>query len=635
MSKMKELNLPDEEVSKIKDEILHKEGENLRKKRQKLSIFDFEPIKIIGQGAFGEVRVCKYIPTNDIIAIKKMKKDEMHKKNQILHVRAEREVLSQAKNEWIVDLKFSFQDNRYLYLGMEYLPGGDLMSLLMDRDILPELDAKFYAAELVLCIESVHKLNCIHRDLKPDNVLIGKDGHIKLSDFGLSKKMEFPLYDNNIDNNNNALNINNTNKENSYASKFSQFKLMTKNKRRTYAFSTVGTPDYIAPEVFKQKGYGPEVDWWSLGVIMFEMMIGFPPFFSKTSTETCRKILNWKNNFYIPEEADISAEAYDILIKLINDVEFRLGGNGADEVKNHPFFKGIDWDNLKKTKPPFIPKLDSDYDTKYFDEFEENEPFYPINKEKYPVKKDMCFVDFTYNRENDNYRDNMKSALEVFDSIKENMNFTNIRNSYNVTEGNFNNYSNSERRGNLSFNRKNSNSKSKSKSKGKNINSDRDNYIASVDIDKKVNNKKIPYSTKEIINYTNIKTKFTNGIYSNYIPISTTKSNSKGKNINYSKGLLNDSQRKKIIPLSNKVNYPQSAINTNKIHSNYINVHNYEIPNKQINVNQVFGKQNQNSNDIPGNNFKFLNLKNTINNIGFNVVGNNNKIIKKSTKNLV
>ena len=111
MSKMKELNLPDEEVSKIKDEILHKEGENLRKKRQKLSIFDFEPIKIIGQGAFGEVRVCKYIPTNDIIAIKKMKKDEMHKKNQILHVRAEREVLSQAKNEWIVDLKFSFSFN--------------------------------------------------------------------------------------------------------------------------------------------------------------------------------------------------------------------------------------------------------------------------------------------------------------------------------------------------------------------------------------------------------------------------------------------------------------------------------------------------------------------------------------------
>ena len=628
---MQELNLPDEEVSKIKDEILHKEGENLRKKRQKLSIFDFEPIKIIGQGAFGEVRVCKYIPTNDIVAIKKMKKLEMHEKNQILHVRAEREVLSQAKNDWIVNLKFSFQDNKYLYLGMEYLPGGDLMSLLMDRDILPELDAKFYAAELVLCIESVHKLNCIHRDLKPDNVLIGKDGHIKLSDFGLSKRMEFPLYDNNIDNNNLNSNLNNNN-YNTYASKFNQFKLMTKNKRRAYAFSTVGTPDYIAPEVFKQKGYGPEVDWWSLGVIMYEMMIGFPPFFSKTSTETCRKILNWKNTFYIPEEADISNEAYDILVNLINDVEFRLGGNGAEQVKNHPFFKGVDWDNIKNQKPPFIPQLDSDYDTKYFDDFKENEPFYPVIKEKYPMKKDICFVDFTYNRDNDNYRENMKNALEVFDSIKENMNYNNIKNSYNISENNI--YSNSERMtrmANHSFNSKNSyNSKSKSKSKGKNLNSDRENYISSVDIQKKVNYKKIPLNTKDSIHYSNIKTKLTHGIYSNYIPSSSYKSNSKGKNNNYTKILLNDSYKKKGPPIGNKVNYPQSAINTNKIHSNYIHYHNNDnnIQNKQINVNQIFSKQNQ-MNDNTGNHFKFLNLKNALNNIGYNSVGNSNKLIKK------
>ena len=625
---MQELNLPDEEVSKIKDEILHKEGENLRKKRQKLSIFDFEPIKIIGQGAFGEVRVCKYIPTNDIVAIKKMKKLEMHEKNQILHVRAEREVLSQAKNDWIVNLKFSFQDNKYLYLGMEYLPGGDLMSLLMDRDILPELDAKFYAAELVLCIESVHKLNCIHRDLKPDNVLIGKDGHIKLSDFGLSKRMEFPLYDNNIDNNNLNSNLNNNN-YNTYASKFNQFKLMTKNKRRAYAFSTVGTPDYIAPEVFKQKGYGPEVDWWSLGVIMYEMMIGFPPFFSKTSTETCRKILNWKNTFYIPEEADISNEAYDILVNLINDVEFRIGGNGAEQVKNHPFFKGVDWDNIKNQKPPFIPQLDSDYDTKYFDDFKENEPFYPVIKEKYPMKKDICFVDFTYNRDNDNYRENMKNALEVFDSIKENMNLNNIKNSYNISENNL--YSNSERMTNHSFNSKNSyNSKSKSKSKGKNLNSDRENYISSVDIQKKVNYKKIPLNTKDSIHYSNIKTKLTHGIYSNYIPSSSYKSNSKGKNNNYTKILLNDSYKKKGPPIGNKVNYPQSAINTNKIHSNYIHYHNNDnnIQNKQINVNQIFSKQNQ-MNDNTGNHFKFLNLKNALNNIGYNSVGNSNKLIKK------
>mgnify|MGYP002625252221 FL=1 len=223
---MNELNIPEEEASKIKEEILHKEGENLRKKRQKISIFDFVPIKIIGKGAFGEVRVCKYIPTGDVVAIKKMKKDEMHKKNQVLHVRAEREVLSQAKNQWIVELKFSFQDQKYLYLGMEFLPGGDLMTLLMSRDILPEEEAKFYAAEMVLAIESVHEMDCIHRDLKPDNVLIDKDGHIKLSDFGLSKKLEFILNDQKNINNNSLKNrkLNELNRHLSYAEQFNEFK---------------------------------------------------------------------------------------------------------------------------------------------------------------------------------------------------------------------------------------------------------------------------------------------------------------------------------------------------------------------------------------------------------------------------
>jgi serine/threonine kinase 38 len=117
-----------------------------------------------------------------------MKKDEMHKKNQVMHIRSEKEVLSLSNNPWVVDLKCSFQDENYLYLVMEYLPGGDLMTLLMTRDILSENDSRFYAAQLVLAIESVHKMNCIHRDLKPDNVLIGKDGNIKLSDFGLCKR---------------------------------------------------------------------------------------------------------------------------------------------------------------------------------------------------------------------------------------------------------------------------------------------------------------------------------------------------------------------------------------------------------------------------------------------------------------
>ena len=402
----------------------------IRKKRQKISIFDFEPIKIIGKGAFGEVRVCRYSPTQDIVAIKKMKKDEMHKNKQVLNVRAEKDVLSEANNPWIVDLKFSFQDQKYLYLGMEFLQGGDLLSLLMDKDILPECDAKFYAAELVLAIENVHKLNCIHRDLKPDNVLIGKDGHIKLSDFGLSKKVDFSIYNNDslldIENE-----INNNPKQNSYAMQFSQFKMLhkTKQSRRAYAFSTVGTPDYIAPEVMANTGYGPEVDWWSLGVIMFEMMIGYPPFFSKTSRETLHKIKNFKSNLFIPEEANISKEAIDILLKFLTDHDKRLGYHGADEVKQHPFFKGINFDKIKETLiPPFIPKLNCEYDTRYFEEIEEDEPFYPyegsdVNDYKSKViNKDLCFVDFTYKRgDENNYRQGMVSALEVFESLKENM----------------------------------------------------------------------------------------------------------------------------------------------------------------------------------------------------------------------
>ena len=597
MSRMNQLNLAEEEAAKIKEEILHKEGENLRKKRKKISIFDFEPLKIIGKGAFGEVRVCKYIPNGDIVAIKKMKKEEMHKKNQVLHVRAERDVLSEAKNEWIVDLKFSFQDQHYLYLGMEFLPGGDLMSLLMARDILPENDAKFYAAEIVLAIESVHKLDCIHRDLKPDNVLIDANGHVKLSDFGLSKKLDLKLIDNN-DLKNNYNNMNNNNyrggaKNNlSYAQQFSQFKSMKNSKkRRAFAFSTVGTPDYIAPEVIRQKGYGQEIDWWSLGVIMFEMMIGYPPFFSESSTETCKKILDWKNTLNIRPEANISKEAEDILRKLINDPEVRLGTNGADEIKSHPFFKGIDWNHIKETlTPPFIPELKNNYDTKYFDEFEEDEPFYPINtdsnsKGKKYQKKDMCFVDFTYNRENDNnYRNNMVTALEVFDSLQENIK--------KIKEGQINNFNNNNqnnsihhRSGNSSGrgkdkndkNNKNKNSfivnenvnynidnniysygNSKSNSKGKKKSNENNNNNHMVNNEKKnpirINNNIVQNNKTKPINV------FTNK--SHYIPVSNNKSGGSGSNSIINSGKTNS--KGKVIKKPNEVNkkiisHPSSA----------------------------------------------------------------------------
>ena len=614
MSRMTQLNLAEDEAAKIKEEILHKEGENLRKKRKKISIFDFEPLKIIGKGAFGEVRVCRYIPNNTIVAIKKMKKEEMHKKNQVLHVRAERDVLSEAKNEWIVDLKFSFQDQNYLYLGMEFLPGGDLMSLLMARDILPEQEAKFYAAEIVMAIESVHKLDCIHRDLKPDNVLIDSDGHIKLSDFGLTKKLDIKLIDNNLQNelrnfgNNNNIN-NNRFKNLSYAQQFSQFKSMKSKKRRAFAYSTVGTPDYIAPEVIRQKGYGQEIDWWSLGVIMFEMMIGYPPFFSESSTETCKKILDWKNTLNIRPEANISKEAEDILRKLITDPENRLGVNGADEIKLHPFFKGIDWNHIKETLiPPFIPDLKNNFDTKYFDEFEEDEPFYPIsndnNKGKKFQKKDMCFVDFTYNRENDNnYRNNMVTALEVFDALQDNIK--------KIKQGNFDKNSlnnNSINNGNNLNGNKNSFIINENlNSNGSNINNNikininiNNNNIYNYESNKSnsKNNKKILDNSskdgKQLIKINNVgvhntKTKPIN-IFSNkshYIPVSNNKSNikanSKGKN----------TKKSNEINIGKKITHPASATGTRQINNNQ-----YVRKNVKMGSNISTGGKSSNINNV-------------------------------------
>ena len=165
--KMERLHLSPEEQELVRQEILHKEAELLRLGRTKMTIRNFEALDIIGRGAFGEVRICKLKSTGEVFAVKKMKKHEMVLKNQVAHVRAERDILAQASNPWIVGLKYSFQDEKYLYLVMEFLAGGDLMTLLMRKDILSEEESRFYIAETILAVESVHKLNYIHRALKP------------------------------------------------------------------------------------------------------------------------------------------------------------------------------------------------------------------------------------------------------------------------------------------------------------------------------------------------------------------------------------------------------------------------------------------------------------------------------------
>jgi len=377
-----------------------KETESTRLRRKKLSIADFDCLTIIGRGAFGEVRVCRRKETKEVYAMKVMKKSEMIKKKQVTHIRAERDVLALADNPWVVKLFFSFQDDRNLYLVMEFLPGGDLMTVLMKYDILSEEKTRFYIAETCLAIASVHELNYVHRDLKPDNILLDHHGHIKLSDFGLCKALDsgpVPYLEQFKSTSSSGLGDYRASKPKDFAPKVQNWK----DRRRKLAYSTVGTPDYIAPEVFAQTGYGQECDWWSLGVIMYECLVGYPPFYSDDPMATCRKIVNWKTTLTFPPEAKLSAQAQDLIRKLICDAESRLT---AEKIKAHPWFKGIDWKSVRTTKAVIVPELRSETDTAYFDKFEpapdaeleiEEEPKSQISKHS---EANSSFVGYTFKR---------------------------------------------------------------------------------------------------------------------------------------------------------------------------------------------------------------------------------------------
>jgi len=259
------------------------------------------------------------------------------------------------------------------------------MTLLMDKEIFSEEMSRFFIAETILAIESVHNLNYIHRDLKPDNLIIGKDGHIKLSDFGLCKHVEIKSKSANM---NEQMRSDLSNVAKDIGAKNPALSKVQANKRAEYirnrqlAFSTVGTPDYIAPEVFGQQGYSETVDWWSAGAILFEMMVGYPPFFSDEPSITCQKILHWKKTLNIPDESNLSPEAKDLLKRFLCDAENRLGANGVGEIKAHPFFKGLDWTKLRQMKSPFIPIIKDEEDCSRFDDFEEEDPFWPVDDGK-------------------------------------------------------------------------------------------------------------------------------------------------------------------------------------------------------------------------------------------------------------
>ena len=367
-------DISEDQKQKLKQEIYNQEITKYRKQREKQSAHEYESLSIIGRGAFGEVHICRNIKNGQIVAIKKIKKEVLKIKNQVIHVRNEQLFMSKVKSPWIVELKASFQEDDYLFLVMEYLPGGDLMNLLIKKDIFTENEAKFYTAELILAIESIHELDCIHRDIKPDNILIDKNGHIKLSDFGLAKVSE-KLFEQKNNNN--------------------EIKNDDEIEKHQKNYSCVGTAYYVAPEVLNKKGYGKEIDWWSVGVIFYEMLVGYAPFCSKETSEVCHKVLNWKKYLKIPNKIKISNEARDLIMKMVNNANERLGINGANEIKEHPFFQGINWENIRNTTAPFIPELKNDYDNKYFEKFDVIEPFYPPSKKKYK-RKDIEYMGYTY-----------------------------------------------------------------------------------------------------------------------------------------------------------------------------------------------------------------------------------------------
>jgi protein-serine/threonine kinase len=326
----------------------------------KITIKDFQKIKLLGKGSFGEVFLVKYIKTNKIYAMKILDKNKVIEGGQVEHTKIERDLLVNINCPFIVEIKFAFQDKENLYIITEFLQGGELFFHLHKEKRFTNDKAKFYVAEIVVAIEYLHKKKIVYRDLKPENVLISDTGHVKLTDFGLSK-------------------------------------IFKKSKEKAYTIC--GTPQYLAPEVIlSENGYDSTIDWWSLGCVLYELLIGRAPYRICLGDSLNEDL--YKKKILIPDY--VCEDAKDLITKLlVIEPKKRLGygENGAKKIKHHPFFKGINWDDVwnQKLNPPFIPDLKDETDLSYFDTVFTNEQVSGSNSDISGLSMDCnTFKGFTY-----------------------------------------------------------------------------------------------------------------------------------------------------------------------------------------------------------------------------------------------
>ncbi|XP_069370860.1 rho-associated protein kinase 2-like isoform X3 [Paralichthys olivaceus] len=385
----KDLNYPALRKNKNIEAFLNRYEKAVSQLRDlQVKLEDFDKVKLIGRGAFGEVQLVRHKASQKVYAMKQLNKFEMIKRSDSAFFWEERHIMAFSNSPWVVQLCCAFQDDRHLYMVMEFMPGGDVVTLTMNYD-MPEKWARFYTAEVVLALDTIHSMGFIHRDVKPDNMLLDQHGHLKLADFGTCMKMD--------------------------------------STGMVHCDTAVGTPDYISPEVLQSQGgaghYGRECDWWSVGVFIYELFVGETPFYAESLVGTYGKIMNHKNTLVFPDDVEMSQDARDLVCAFLTDRTVRLGRTGVDDIKRHPFFKNDQWtfDNIRETVAPVVPELSSDIDTTNFDDIEEDKG----DAETFPPPKafvgnQLPFVGFTYFKEDQLLKGSNSHSVEDIEDCKEN-----------------------------------------------------------------------------------------------------------------------------------------------------------------------------------------------------------------------